>query len=171
MSDVIPAQKQEYPSTACRLANDKQLNAVAGVTLVDAKPYFDCNIWNLRGAVDPATAPQLVWDHALKTTATLRVGVVQRVEGNTVVLADGSVVPFDHLVVATGASWPSSVLKATEPTKVRLLCLPQAIRLTGVRRLVAWLLPRRILIRVLRVASAERLRSLRSMYPDQPRRC
>ncbi|MFE0457332.1 NAD(P)/FAD-dependent oxidoreductase [Streptomyces sp. NPDC058914] len=87
----------------------KRLDATARVTLVDRKEVFFHRIASLRAGVRPewTTTPFIPYDRLLRHGRVVT-GKVVRIETQErqVVLATGERLPYDVLVIATGADYP-----------------------------------------------------------------
>ncbi|GAQ52607.1 NAD(P)/FAD-dependent oxidoreductase [Streptomyces acidiscabies] len=87
----------------------KRLDASARVTLIDRKEVFFHRIASLRAGVDPewTSTPFIPYDRLL-THGRIVVGKALRIDtdARNVVLATGERIPYDVLVVATGADYP-----------------------------------------------------------------
>ena len=91
------------------IAYDLRLQAVADVTLVDNKDYFEVAYGNVRACVEPAFSEKTLWPHSLRLgNAKLVVGraTALNLEQKSVTVegADKTLqsVAFDYLVIATG---------------------------------------------------------------------
>ncbi|WP_416980195.1 NAD(P)/FAD-dependent oxidoreductase [Streptomyces sp. T028] len=87
----------------------KRLDATANVTLVDRKEVFFHRIASLRAGVRPewTVTPFIPYDRLLRNGRVV-VGKAVRIDpvGREVVLAAGERLPYDVLVIATGADYP-----------------------------------------------------------------
>ncbi|MBC9724387.1 FAD-dependent oxidoreductase [Streptomyces sp. TRM68367] len=87
----------------------KRLDATARVTLVDRKEVFFHRIASLRAGVHPewSTTPFIPYDRLLPNGSVV-MGKVVRVDTaeRQVVLATGDRIPYDVVVIATGADYP-----------------------------------------------------------------
>jgi NADH dehydrogenase FAD-containing subunit len=87
----------------------KRLDATARVTLVDRKEVFFHRIASLRAGVHPewTTTPFIPYDRLLHK-GRVAVGKAVRIDTaeRQVVLATGERIPYDVLVIATGADYP-----------------------------------------------------------------
>ncbi|MFF4584967.1 NAD(P)/FAD-dependent oxidoreductase [Streptomyces sp. NPDC001388] len=87
----------------------KRLDATASVTLVDRKEVFFHRIASLRAGVRPewTVTPFIPYDRLLRNGRVV-MGKAVRVDtaGREVVLATGERLPYDVLVIATGADYP-----------------------------------------------------------------
>lgn len=87
----------------------KRLDATARVTLVDRKEVFFHRIASLRAGVRPewSVTPVIPYDRLLRN-GRVAVGKVIRVDTaeRQVVLATGERLPYDVVVIATGADYP-----------------------------------------------------------------
>ncbi|WP_033325671.1 NAD(P)/FAD-dependent oxidoreductase [Streptomyces yerevanensis] len=87
----------------------KRLDGQARVTLVDRKEVFFHRVASLRAGVDPewTGAPFIPYDRLL-TNGRMAVGKVVRIDTSErqVALATGERLPYDVVVVATGADYP-----------------------------------------------------------------
>ncbi|MHC5903668.1 NAD(P)/FAD-dependent oxidoreductase [Streptomyces sp. S6] len=87
----------------------KRLDATSRVTLVDRKEVFFHRIASLRAGVQPdwTATPFIPYDRLL-THGRIVVGKALRIDtaARHVVLATGERIPYDALVVATGADYP-----------------------------------------------------------------
>jgi NADH dehydrogenase FAD-containing subunit len=89
------------------IAVAKGLDDVADVTLVEPKDAFVHNVAALRALVAPEWLPKifLPYDHLLQNGRVVRDRVV-RLEGRQALLASGSAMDADFVVLATGSSYP-----------------------------------------------------------------
>lgn len=87
----------------------KRLDATARVTLVDRKEVFFHRIASLRAGVDPewTVTPFIPYDRLMRN-GRVAVGKAVRVDTTErqVVLASGEILPYDVVVIATGADYP-----------------------------------------------------------------
>ncbi|QNP74123.1 FAD-dependent oxidoreductase [Streptomyces roseirectus] len=87
----------------------KRLDATSRVTLVDRKEVFFHRIASLRAGVHPewTSTPFIPYDRLL-THGRIVVGKALRIDTDArhVVLATGERIPYDVLVIATGADYP-----------------------------------------------------------------
>ena len=69
-----------------------------------SKEYFEFKIASPRAVVEPSLADKILMPHSeyLKK-AKVVVGVVKGLKDNEVELEDGTTVPFDYLILATGS--------------------------------------------------------------------
>eukprot|EP00897_Mesotaenium_endlicherianum_P010677 jgi/Mesen1/9638/ME000669S09073 len=82
----------------------KLLQGVGDVTLIDSKEYFEIRWAALRGYVEPSVAEKIVIAHKdYLTKATVKVGKVVGATSAEVKLEDGTSVPYDYLIIATGS--------------------------------------------------------------------
>src|SRR5919204_3024648 len=89
------------------IAVAKGLDDVANVMLVEPKDAFVHNVAALRALVAPEWLPKifLPYDHLLRNGRVVRDRVV-RLEGRRALLASGSAMDADFVVLATGSSYP-----------------------------------------------------------------
>ncbi len=100
-----------YAGTAVAKALDKNFN----VTLIEKRERFFHNSGSLRAAVDARWLRKLFipYDHLLEHGRILN-GKVVEVNPEDVVLEDGQRLKFDHLVLATGSSYPFPAKMASD---------------------------------------------------------
>ena len=81
---------------------------------------------SLRAMVDPSEGKRICVKHSdvLKGRAKFVLGEVTLVGATSVKLADGSEIPFDYCILATGAA-------TTLPTTVRVCAQPPSTRVGG----------------------------------------
>ncbi|KNC99520.1 uncharacterized protein SPPG_04911 [Spizellomyces punctatus DAOM BR117] len=80
------------------------------LTLITKEDYFQHNLGSFRALVEPSFAEKLFIPYSKIFTSSngkIVQGTVVAIHPNHVVLAGGSNVPFDYLVIATGSSYPS----------------------------------------------------------------
>ncbi|RNL85819.1 FAD-dependent oxidoreductase [Halostreptopolyspora alba] len=85
----------------------KALDDVADVVLIDPQDSFVHNVAALRGVVDPAWAERLFlpYDRLLRHGRVVRDGAA-RVDPGGVTLGSGTRIAADHIVLATGSTYP-----------------------------------------------------------------
>ena len=85
----------------------KALDDVADVTLIDPKDSFEHNVAALRALVDPSWSPNIrySYDGLLEHGRVLRDRAV-RVDSHRVLLASGTEITPDYIVLASGSSYP-----------------------------------------------------------------
>lgn len=81
----------------------KSLQFRADVTLIDSKDYFDIPWASLRGVVEPSFAGRSVIHHrAYLTNGRVITSPAIDVTDTEVLTAEGRLIPYDYLVIATG---------------------------------------------------------------------
>ncbi|XP_022968309.1 apoptosis-inducing factor homolog B-like [Cucurbita maxima] len=79
------------------------LQFVADVVLIDQKEYFEISWAGLRSMVEPSFAERSVINHTdYLPNARIVSSAAMSITDNEVFVSDGSSVPYDYLVVATG---------------------------------------------------------------------
>ncbi|XP_050228438.1 uncharacterized protein LOC126677718 [Mercurialis annua] len=85
----------------------KSLQFDANVTLVDPKEYFEITWANLRALVEPSFGERSVINHRdYFTNGRIVTSYASDITDTDVLTADGEVIPYDYLVVATGHADP-----------------------------------------------------------------
>ncbi|KAA8497154.1 Apoptosis-inducing factor-like A [Porphyridium purpureum] len=87
------------------LAHELTKAGFKNVTLVDRKDYFEVTYASNRVLVDPALGERQRMHYAKLLKCKFQHGEVAELEEKSVKLKDGSRVPFDFAIVATGASY------------------------------------------------------------------
>lgn len=90
-----------------RLAQDLAKSGFANVTLVDRKDYFEVTYATLRTLADPSMGDRARMRYDAFVKSGFRQGEVTELAADSATLADGSTLPFDTAVVATGSSYAS----------------------------------------------------------------
>ncbi|XP_044469244.1 apoptosis-inducing factor homolog B-like [Mangifera indica] len=81
----------------------KTLQYSADVTLIDPKEYFEITWANLRTMVEPSFGERTVINHRdYLVNARIITSTATNITENEVMTADGHVIPYDYLVIATG---------------------------------------------------------------------
>ncbi|KAI4370711.1 hypothetical protein MLD38_019031 [Melastoma candidum] len=81
----------------------KSLQFFADIVLVDPKEYFEIPWAGLRAMVEPGMAERSVIDHVdYFTDGTVVCSPAVDIRDDAVSVADGKVIPYDYLVIATG---------------------------------------------------------------------
>ncbi|XP_027346968.1 apoptosis-inducing factor homolog B-like [Abrus precatorius] len=81
----------------------KNLQNQANVTLIDPKEYFEIPWASLRGLVEPSFAERIVINHReYFKKGDLVISSAVNITETEVFTADGSQIPYDYLVIATG---------------------------------------------------------------------
>ncbi|XP_022957071.1 apoptosis-inducing factor 2-like [Cucurbita moschata] len=79
------------------------LQFVADVVLIDQKEYFEISWAGLRSMVEPSFAERSVINHTdYLSNAKIVASSATNITDKEVIVSDGSSVPYDYLVVATG---------------------------------------------------------------------
>ncbi|GAB4836221.1 hypothetical protein Ancab_001136 [Ancistrocladus abbreviatus] len=95
----------------CLLA--KQLQLHAHVTLIDPKEYFRITWAALRAMVEPAFAERTLINYRdFLTDVNLVTATAANITDTRVMTAQGDLIPYDYLVVATGHEDPSPVTRS-----------------------------------------------------------
>ncbi|XP_059431137.1 uncharacterized protein LOC132164619 [Corylus avellana] len=85
----------------------KSFQFQADVTLIDPKEYFEIPWASMRAMVDPSIAKRSVINHRdYFTNGQLVISSAVNVTETEVMTADGQLIPYDFLVIATGHSEP-----------------------------------------------------------------
>lgn len=98
-----------------RLGQDLSKAGFTSVTLVDRKAYFENTYAMLRAVTDPALGVRARMEYADLLGAGFRQGEVTSLGPDHATLADGTTLPFDTAIVATGSSYPTlPIAKSSE---------------------------------------------------------
>ncbi|TPX66387.1 hypothetical protein SpCBS45565_g04510 [Spizellomyces sp. 'palustris'] len=107
-------------AAAMRLNTALGLQENVDLTLITKEDHFQHNLGSFRALVEPSFAEKLFIPYSKIFTSTngkIVQGTVIAIHPNNVVLAGGSNVPFDYLIIATGSSYPSRRTPLSSPSK------------------------------------------------------
>lgn len=90
-----------------RVAQDLAKAGFANVTLIDRKDYFEVTYSTLRTLAEPGMGSRARMRYADFLKAGFRQGEVTELAEGSARLADGTEIPFDTAIVATGSSYTS----------------------------------------------------------------